>query len=185
MPMSRLFLRKQPSAWKASVSGLVAGLAATAVMTKFQGVWSKASEELKEKPDGKAAESQQSKEEKEDATMKVAGRVASAAGYELSHEKKKKASPAVHYGFGTAMGAVYGLAKETGPRPLRRMRPALCGAGFGTALFLAADEVAVPALGLSKKPSETPPGDHVYGLVSHLVYGLTVAAAFRLTRKLL
>jgi hypothetical protein len=33
--------------------------------------------------------------------------------------------------------------------------------------------VAVPALGLSKKPTESPAAVHAYALASHAVYGLT------------
>lgn len=44
--------------------------------------------------------------------------------------------------------------------------------GFGTALWLGADEIAVPAFGLSGPPTETPVSSHLSGLAAHLVYGL-------------
>jgi len=47
------------------------------------------------------------------------------------------------------------------------------GVSFGAALFVVADELAVPAAGLSGKPSEFPLSSHLYGLASHLVYGVT------------
>jgi uncharacterized membrane protein YagU involved in acid resistance len=56
---------------------------------------------------------------------------------------------------------------------------------FGTGLFVAADEVAVPALGLSKSPREYPLSTHLYGLASHLVYGFTAEYVRRGVRRLL
>ncbi len=50
---------------------------------------------------------------------------------------------------------------------------------FGAALFTAADEIALAALGLSEKPSEYPVSTHLYGLASHIVYGLSTEIARR------
>jgi putative membrane protein len=170
--------------WKGLVAGLAGGLAATAVMTQFQNAWSKTSEKIKNnsknQEEGRQGHSEQP--EAENATMKAAGKVAIIAGHPLSHEQKKKASPFVHYGFGTAMGGLYGVIMEN--RSLRRQQPILAGAGFGTGLFLLADEIAVPALGLSGQ-SESSIGTHLYGLASHLVYGATTEGVRRLARKLL
>jgi len=181
--MRNIFAKKHEP-WKGLVGGLLSGLAGTIVMTQFQNAWNKTSEMLSQEGNGAKAESKGS-EEKEDATMKAAGKISSAAGYELSRDEKKKAGPFVHYGFGTAMGAAYGLAKETVPRSWQRMHPALSGSGFGTALFLGADEIALPALNLADKPSKAPASSHLYGLASHLVYGLTVAAVYKGVRHLL
>src|SRR4051794_41126711 len=110
--------------------------------------------------------------------MKAAGKVARAAGYELSHDQKKKASPVVHYGFGTVMGGIYGMAMESDQ--LRRQQPLLSGLGFGTGVFVFGDELAVPALGLSGQ-AESSLATHLYGLASHLVYGMTAEGVRRLT----
>ena len=50
----------------------------------------------------------------------------------------------MHYGFGTLTGAAYGVLAELVPGG----HPG-AGAPFGTALWLGADEIAVPAFGLS------------------------------------
>jgi uncharacterized membrane protein YagU involved in acid resistance len=78
------------------------------------------------------------------------------------------------------MGGVYGALTELSPK-------VASGAGmpFGAALWLAADEVAVPALGLSKKPTESPAPIHAYALASHLVYGLTTDLVRRVVRRVL
>jgi hypothetical protein len=134
---------------------------------------------------GGARKSQsQDKEEEDNPTVKVADAVAGVGGKSLSSEQKKKAGTLVHYAFGTLMGAVYGLSAEMGARNIRR-NMVISGLGFGSALFAGADEVAVPALRLSKSPGEVPVAQHVYGFASHLVYGTTAAAVFEVARKAL
>ena len=113
--------------------------------------------------------------------MKTASKIYETVfGEPLSPEQKKAAGPVVHYVFGTAMGGLYGVAAEYD----RRVRSG-AGVPFGTVLFAAADEVAVPALGLSKEPTEYPLSQHAYALASHVVYGATTEAVRRVTRKLL
>jgi putative membrane protein len=139
---------------------------------------------LKPKGNEQSSSGNGSDQEDEDATMKAAGKVAEAAGHRLSKEQKKKAGSIVHYAFGTGMGALYGTVAEVGPRKLRR-HDLLSGAGLGGVLFIGADEIAVPALGLSKKPTEAPLSSHVYALASHLVYGLTTGAVRKAVRTAL
>jgi uncharacterized membrane protein YagU involved in acid resistance len=55
----------------------------------------------------------------------------------------------------------------------------VAGLVFGAALFVLADEVAVPAFGLSGKPTEVPVSSHLYGLGAHLVYGISAEIARR------
>jgi putative membrane protein len=180
--------RNQPSVWKGLVSGLAGGLAATIVMSQFQNGWEKASKALQAEKNGGSGKSKSQsnkKEEKEDATMKAAGKVASLAGHPLSLAEEKKSSPFIHYGFGTAMGALYGLMHEVAPKPMRSLNPVLAGVGYGGALFVGADEIAVPALGLAPSPKKTPMSQHVYGLASHVVYGVTGEMVRRTVRKYL
>lgn len=179
---ARIFTRRR-TPWKGLVAGLAGGLAATVVMTQFQNAWTKASKTIKRDDHRDEDDNgQPQRPEAEDATMKAAGKVARVVGYELSHDQKKKASPLVHYGFGTLMGGLYGIAMESAK--LRRRQLLLSGTGFGTAVFVFADELAVPALGLSGQ-SESSLGTHLYGLASHLVYGMSAEGVRRLTRRLL
>jgi putative membrane protein len=83
------------------------------------------------------------------------------------------------------MGALYGVLLEVGPDSLREGHPSLTGLGYGSALFVGADELAVPALGLSGSAKEAPLSAHIYGLASHLVYGLTGEAVRRTVRNYL
>ena len=158
---------------KGVIAGLVGGLIGTIVMTQFQNAWSKASEALK---DGRGQDNEDHQQEKEDATMKAAGKIVSSiGGRSLSHEQKKKYGPVVHYSFGTLQGGVYGAITELTPSS----GGLLPGLVFGAVLFAAADELAVPALGLSSKASESPLSSHIYGLASHLVYGASTEIARR------
>ena len=78
---------------------------------------------------------------------------------------RSPAAPLVHYLFGVAMGAIYGAYAE------RRQADA-SGAGFGTTVWVAADEIAMPLLGLSDSPSQRPLEMHLQALIAHLVYGI-------------
>ncbi len=189
-PVRRLMRRNEHSAWKGLLAGAVGGLVGTIAMTEFQKGWQKVSEKRlsgdrrKEQKTSRARsfeERARSFEEKEDATMKAAGKLAQAAGRELTHEEKKRVSPLVHYGFGTAMGALYGMAMETSPRGVRAQRIPVFGSLFGSALFLGADEMSVPALGLSEAAES--PASHLYAWASHLVYGLTTEFVRRQVRQ--
>jgi uncharacterized membrane protein YagU involved in acid resistance len=92
----------------------------------------------------------------------------------LSRQEKSVAGPAVHYGYGAAVGGVYGALAEAAP-----VVTAGAGLSYAAALWLLGDEVAVPLLGLSKAPSQYPLSTHISALASHLVYGLTL----ELTRR--
>jgi uncharacterized membrane protein YagU involved in acid resistance len=86
----------------------------------------------------------------------------------LLQREMKIAEPAVHYGIGTLMGAVYGVAAET--LPISRTG---YGTLYGGAVWLFADEFAMPAFGLSSPLRKTPLSSQMSALASHLVYGLT------------
>lgn len=169
---------------KGILAGLAGGLIGTIVMTEFQRAWSKASEALESRNSdtlGTQAQEIQEKQAKEDSTMRAAGKVAQLAGRQLSKDEKKKYGKLLHYAFGTATGAAYGEVME-----LTRARGIVVpGLAFGGALFAVADEIGVPALGLSEKPTEAPLSAHVYGLMSHLVYGLATEVARRGVRAAL
>lgn len=140
-------------------------------MNEFQTVSSKISQQLRSEKESNRNQSDR-QGGGEDATMKAADLLAcEILGRDLSHREKQQAGPFVHYGFGATMGGVYGLLSEYFPR-------ARAGFGllFGAALFAVADEIMVPALGLSKKPSEFPLSTHANALASHFVYGMTTEA---------
>ncbi len=93
---------------------------------------------------------------------------------------KERGATIMHYAFGTLVGGVYGGAAE-------KFAPVRAGMGlaYGAAVWLEADELAVPALGLSGPVTQYPWKSHVYALSSHLVYGAALEAARRGIRALL
>jgi uncharacterized protein DUF1440 len=176
----------QSNVWKGAAAGLAAGLAASWAMTQFLHLYGKLSEtHEKEEPQhsvnrGKQ-ESAEQKEQGDDATVKAADKLSRGLFHHaLSQEEKKVAGPAVHYGFGALTGAAYGALAELAPEVTRGV-----GAPFGTAVWLGADEVAVPAFGLSGPPWEHPPSVHVRAFAAHLVYGAATEGVRRLVRRAL
>jgi hypothetical protein len=164
---------RERSLWKGALAGVAGGLAGAWAMNQFQRGLSKLSQ-----PDASA---RQGPSDGEDATMKAADAIVErVANRQLTKEQKQTAGPIVHYLFGATMGAAYGAVAEMAPRTA-----AGWGAPFATALWVGADEVAVPAFGLSKSPFEYPPSTHASAFAAHLVYGATAEAVRRGVRAAL
>jgi putative membrane protein len=183
---------------KGLAAGLVGGMIASWTMNRFQAMWSRQEVGI-EKPHGaqgikpyvegqgiddeRAAgkESGPVVKQQDDPAEKVAGAITeSVLDRPLKESEKEPAGELVHYVFGTGAGAFYGALAEISPA-------VTVGAGlpFGALFWLAADEVTVPALGLSRKPAEYPLSTHAYSLCSHLVYALTAEAVRRTVRRAL
>jgi hypothetical protein len=147
-------------------------------MNQFQLAWSKLSKGGS--VHGSEQDTQQP-ETHEDATMRTANRLLRPVlGRELTPREKEIGGPIVHYAFGGSMGALYGTLAELSP-----LVRAGAGAGFGSVLFVGADEIAVSAVGLGGSPRETPLKLHAYAWASHIVYGLTTEMMRRGVRALL
>ncbi|MGE0406461.1 MAG: DUF1440 domain-containing protein [Candidatus Korobacteraceae bacterium] len=193
--------RRKPNLYKGAIAGKLGGFAGAWAMNQFQTAWSIAGKALERccEPSplasNRRAESsdfEANEGPREDATMKAANKIAQAVlHHELTWEQKQKLGPVVHFAFGTAMGGFYGAAAE-----YRREVTTGFGAAFSTALFIGADEIAVPAAGLSgssgsfprslsRSLKETPLSTHAYALLSHLVYGWTTEAVRRTVRRAL
>jgi len=176
--MNHLWRVRRPSTWKGIVAGLAGGLAGAYVMNQFQKGYSKASDALNTKRNGHA---QEQKPDGPDATMVTADRLMRPIlGRSLTREEQQKAGPIVHYAFASVVGSAYGVAAEYAPAVKK-----VAGVPFGAALFVGADEIALPALKLSRGPREYPVSTHIYGLSSHIVYGLTIELVRRGVRAAL
>lgn len=182
--------RKRPSLLRGIATGLVAGIAATLVMDQFLNLIAasqKAIDKREKEAQGESpweiaheqAEQERQSAQQEDSTEIVARRIAESAGKALDQPQKKAGGQAVHYTFGTLMGVVYGISAELLPE-------ATTGGGtaFGTLLFLAADEVAVPAFRLSPPPTETAMSNHLQHWAAHVVYGGALELSRNLVRRL-
>lgn len=177
---------------KGLMAGLAGGIVASVVMNQFQALLGKL---IKGEEKGHGAQSLQpgspqhgvarelqehgSDEEDDDATERVVSALSQGVfDHKLTEREKNVAGTGVHYAFGVTTGGLYGAVSELVPG-------VTAGAGlpFGAFIWLTADEGIVPALGLSKLPTEYPLSTHVYSLASHLVYGMTAEIVRRTVRK--
>ncbi len=157
---------------KGAIAGLIGGLVASFVMGEFQTLVSALSEEEK-KP--------KKKKEDEPANVKTAEAISeNVFDHKLKKSEKEPAGEAVHYAMGATSGLIYGIASEIAP-----VTTVGLGIPFGAAVWLAADDVIIPALGLAKPATEYPLSTHAYALSLHLVYGLTTDLVRRGVRSLL
>ena len=97
----------------------------------------------------------------------AAERAAGLAGIELTDDERKAAGSNIHWALGVGAGAVYGALRGRVPGI-----DAAAGLLFGTGFWLAADEAAVPLLGLTPGPTHFPWQTHARGLAGHLAFGL-------------
>lgn len=188
--------RQEGNVLKGLAAGLVGGLVASWTMNRFQAMWSRREAGV-EKPHGaqgikpyvegkESFAAQRGAPEvhikrQDDPAEKVAEAVSeSVFDRQLKESEKEPAGEAVHYVFGGAAGGFYGALSEVAP-------VVTYGAGipFGIAFWLTADEVVVPALGLSEKPTVYPLSTHAYSFFSHIVYALTAEAVRRTVRRAL
>jgi hypothetical protein len=97
----------------------------------------------------------------------------------LDEPTKRRLGQAVHYGFGAAWGGMYGLLRASYPR----LGGVSGAAGFGVAVWMASDNLILPALKLAAWPHHYPLRSHAYAVAAHLAYGagvgLTLAAEDR------
>lgn len=175
--------------WKGMVAGLAGGLIASWTMNQFQAAWTRMAEgaekshgaQSMQPSDGSKGEQGGDVQAQDDATVETAKVISTKVfGHELQESEKEPAGAAVHYAFGTVTGGLYGALAEVTPQVT-----AAAGLPFGAAFWLVADEITVPALGLSKGPAEYPASTHAYALASHLVYGVTAELSRRAVRQVL
>jgi putative membrane protein len=190
----RIIKRNSSNLWKGLAAGAAGGLVASWVMNQFQALWSRKAYGIERShgaqslqrgsPRHGVARSLQERgrdRESDNAAVRMASAVSEDVfGHRLAEREKEAAGAVAHYAMGVASGAIYGAAAEMLPA-------ATAGAGlpFGAVVWLVADELVVPALGLSKPPTEYPLSTHAYALASHLVYGLVTEVARGAVRRAL
>jgi hypothetical protein len=167
-----------PGVNAAMIEGAVAGAAGTWAMNEAQRLWTYAA-------DGQAPESAggrhdardwQERSEHQNSNELAAQAVARyVLGRRLSRQELRIAAPLSHFLFGAAMGALYGAYANA-----RQAPPS--GASFGATVWLAADELAMPLLGLSRSPARRPLEMHLQSLFAHLVYGTVTETTWRSLR---
>jgi putative membrane protein len=191
----RFIRRNRNDPLKGMIAGAAGGLVASWVMNQFQALLSRVTHRG-ERPHGAqslqhglprhglARELQERGRDSEadNAAIRTAVVVSERLlGLELEErEKKEMAGAVIHYAFGVGTGGIYGAIAELKPGTT-----AGAGLPFGAAVWLIADEIIVPALGLSKPPTDYPLSTHAYSIASHLVYGLTTEIVRREVRRAL
>ena len=86
--------------WRGFVAGALGGLAGSFAMSQFHSLVSRNAQTRSETG-------------KEDSTVLAASAISrSLFHHELTAAQRKVAAPAMHYGFGTAVGAMYGMLVE-------------------------------------------------------------------------
>jgi hypothetical protein len=155
------------------IAGAIGGLTGTSAMNEAQRAWTNAVDgHAPESPAGRHdardwQERSEGQNSNELAAQFLATRI---AGRPLERGELAIAATLTHYAFGAAMGALYGAYAG------RRGRPA-SGIAFGLAVWLLADEIAMPLLGLSGSTLRRPLEKHLQSIAAHVVFGMTAEAA--------
>jgi hypothetical protein len=151
---------------RAALAGAIGGLAGTLVMNYVQRLWTIAAGGTPGSSAGlHDARDWQERHEGRNSNEEAARAVAAVLGQRLTDRQLAMASAAIHFSFGASVGALYGLATA-------RWNNQRTGLGLGAALWLTADEIAMPALRLSESTLRRPLPMHLQSLAAHFAYGV-------------
>jgi hypothetical protein len=95
-----------------------------------------------------------------------------------SARTKQRLAWFLHVGYGLLVASIHGALRSSSRHVIRS------GAVFGVALWLLGDELAMPLLGLSEKPTAYSPTRHLQSLAAHLGYGVATVATTQALRRL-
>jgi putative membrane protein len=100
------------------------------------------------------------------------------AGHPLSPVAKTVAAESIHWTFGAAAGAAYGVLAEFYPAATARE-----GANFGMTLMALTHEGALPVLGLAAQPADQTNREKSSEMVTHVIFGLVTESVRRVVRS--
>jgi len=154
----------------AIIKGAIAGAAGTFVMgeamARVPELLERAGHPLPKSPPGPAAP--------DSPTEEVAERLAEGlAQDEIDEQTKAAAGQVIHWTYGAAWGAAYGVLQSS-----LRLPTVFGGALFGAGVGYVADTV-MPAMRLQTPPELNPRSVNLYHMGMHVVYGLTTALTWR------
>jgi len=157
------------------VRGLIAGAIGAGIQSLFFKATSRLAPKPTELPPGVAKPEPEA--QKESSLETVARRFVEGLMQRgpLEKDAKARAASVVHYGFGALWGGLYALARESAPLP-----PTL----FGAVVWLASDNLILPAFRVAAWPQRYSLREHHYALHAHFAYGLGTAGAYALLRDL-
>lgn len=177
--------RRRPSPFLGACAGILGGLVGSWAMVRFNHLIGPDDSRGDKPADRFAHHRDDARPNDIDATipdepgsMQAASAVAQPLlGRPLTLSEKEMAGPVMHYLFGAALGAVYGIASE-------KDSSAAHGAGipYGIGVWLFADEIGMHAAGFATRPDDYPVSRHAAALASHIVFGLTLEGVRRALR---
>jgi hypothetical protein len=167
--------RKSPTPLGALARGLIAGAAGAAAQSLFFSATRRWAPEPSKVPPGQGKPERQARKESNLET--VARRTVQDLMKRgpLDAARKQRAASAVHYFFGAVWGGLYGLWRES-----FRTSPFL----FGVGVWMASDNLLLPAFRVAAWPRHYSMAEHRYALAAHAVYGLATAGCYALLRDL-
>ena len=163
------------SLWRGAAAGVAGGIAASFAMNRVHALWTRlaAGEPAARSKEEQGGQIEKGRQQREGAdggegssTEKAAGELAEHFGVQVDDAERRRLGTVLHYAFGATLGAFYGAAAEVSPRVT-----AGGGIPFGAAVWLAADEVGMPAMGFARKPGDQPLSVHLQSLADHAVFG--------------
>jgi putative membrane protein len=152
------------------VAGALGGLAGTWAMSEAQRMWTHAVDG--EPPPESAAGKHDARDWQERSEGQNSNEIAAQAvggtviGRPLHRDELAVGAALVHYSFGAAVGALYGAFVARHPQRAS-------GVGFGLIVWLLADEIAMPLLGLSESTLRRPAEKRMQSIAAHIVFGVT------------
>jgi hypothetical protein len=165
------------SAAEALVTGVVAGVAGTAMMTAYQSLVSR----VRSGASGNGSNGQPRRWKDAPALAQVGRRVVKQTlGAKVPLDRAAVLGNAVPWAYGVAQGLGYGAVRSLAPG-LPRFP---LGIAFGTAIW-GASYLVLPRMGIYKPVTKYPPRTLALDLSYHLVYGLSVASAFAVVGRVL
>ena len=160
------------------LGALAVGVGAGVIGTTFMTAWQELAARLKHSMTVKHMVGEEDPWERAPAPARV-GRllVQTVLRRDVPPERIHFFTNAVHWGFGTMMGGVYGLVQGKVPA-----KPALSGPLFGLGVWAQSYATLVP-MGLYKPPWQYPAKSIAKDVSYHLVYGAGTAAGYQLLRR--
>jgi hypothetical protein len=153
--------------------GVAAGYGATVVM-EHAGSW------LYEHVESADAREREQRLRDSMPTVVMVGKLNDRLGGRLREERVQKLGEWLHFGFGTAWGPAYALARrQTNIAPLK------LGLLLGAGVSLVFDEGLTPAAGFSAPNRAFPWQTHARAFGAHLIFGAALATLFEISRRVL
>ena len=148
-----------PSLWKGLAAGLAAGLVATAAKTLAEKIYPPRVHGEPDPPE------------------ELSERI---AGHPLDEESRHMAAESIHWGFGAAAGAFYGVLAEFYPAVTAKE-----GAAFGLTLMSLTHEGVLPAMQLDAPPEQQSRREQSSEAATHLLYGVVAERVRKMVRGML